>query len=92
MSDDEKPTPPVPPMDEIIHPEKEHGSCVLEREAVDTCDCGGTIYDEEIATGRVILAIWEATDFDPDDYQLSVEYDETERRVECSHCSAGWTY
>ena len=92
MSDDEKPLPPVPPTDEIVHPEKNRGTRVLKRERVDTCDCGGTIYEERVATGRVIVAMWDPREFDSDEYRLQSEYDQTEGRVQCDRCSAGWTY
>jgi hypothetical protein len=88
--DDEKPTPPVPPTDTVEIREKRTGPRTLERERVDTCDCGGTIYEETIATGRTILAIWSALDFDSDRFRLSEEYEQTERRVRCDRC--GWRY
>jgi len=89
---DEKPTPSIPPTDRIIHPEENRGTSVLESEAVDTCDCGGTIYDEQIATGKTIIAMWDATEFDSETYKLSEQYPQTENRVRCDRCSTGWTY
>ena len=89
---EEKPTPPVPPMDRTEISEKRKGTRVLEREAVDTCDCGGTIYDQRVATGRVILAFWDSMEWDSDEYQLSTEYEETEGRVRCDRCGAGYDY
>ena len=89
---DEKPTPSVPPKETMEHPEKRTGTRVLESEAVDTCDCGGTIYDERVATGRVILAFWDYQEWDSDDFKLSTEYEETENRVRCDRCGAGWDY
>ena len=91
-SDSEKSTPPVPPSDEIVHPVKNTGTRILERERVDVCDCGGTLYQETIATGRVIIATWSAEHFDPDEYALTDEYLQTEGRVECDRCGAGWSF
>jgi hypothetical protein len=71
VSDDEKPTPPVLPQDITEIREKRTGPRTLGRERVDTCDCGGTIYEETIATGRTMLAIWYYDDWDSDVYRLS---------------------
>jgi len=89
---DEKPTPPVPPMDTMEHPEKRKGTRVLESEPVDTCDCGGVIHEQRVATGRVILAFWDGEEWDPEEYQTSTEYEETEGRVRCDRCGAGYDY
>ena len=91
-SDSEKSTPPVPPSDEFVHPEKSVGTRVLESERVDVCDCGGTIRQEMVATGRVIVATWSRESFDPEEYELSTEYLQTAGRVECDRCGAGWTF
>lgn len=92
MSTDEKPYPSVPPTDEIVHPEKRRGTRTLDRERSGECDCGGTIYTKKIATGRIIVAMWDSELFDSDEYDLSTQYGETERRVECDRCGAGWSY
>jgi hypothetical protein len=92
VSDDQKPTPPVPPMDHTEIREKRTDSRVIESERVGSCDCGGTLYDQKIATGRTMLAIWEYTDWDSDEYRLSEEYEQTERRVRCDRCGGGYTY
>lgn len=92
MTDDEKPLPPVPPAHAFVHPEKRHGTRILERERVDTCDCGGTIYEERVVTGRIIVETWDAEQFDADEFRVSNEREETEGRVECDCCGAGWTF
>ena len=86
----EKPAPPVPPTDSIRLPEHEKtvGTRTLEQDPVDLCDCGGTIYYVERATGRVIIDMWDAVDWDSDEYRLSVERDEIERYQQCDRC--GW--
>lgn len=53
---DWKPTLPVPPTDEFVRPEKRRGSRILERGRVAARDCGGTLYDEAIATGQAVVA------------------------------------
>lgn len=76
----------------MIHPDKQKGRRVLESNAVDSCDCGGTLFDERIATGRIIVNLWDSEQFDPDEFRLHSEYEETEGRVRCNNCQAGWTY
>ncbi|MFC7128457.1 hypothetical protein [Haloferax chudinovii] len=91
MSSNDKPTPSVPPTD-FTRYETGKGSRVIETKHVETCDCGGDIVDETIATGRMVVGMWDAEHFDPDEYQLSEEWKETESRVRCTRCGAGWSY
>ncbi|MFB6207317.1 MAG: hypothetical protein ABEJ05_12420, partial [Haloglomus sp.] len=60
--------------------------------AVDRCDCGGTLYEVEIATGETIVATWDPETFDSDEYELTTTYERTERRVECDRCGGGWSF
>jgi len=88
---EEKPTPPVPPSDQFTIPSN-RGHRTLEREAVDRCTCGGTLYDERHTTGRMVVHTWSPENWDSDEYRLEDEHPETERRVECDRCGAGYTY
>jgi len=91
MSSDQKPTPPVPPADHRRVPElDEKGSRTIEEEALDTTcpGCGGTLYYEEVATGKAMMAFWEYDEWDSDEYRLSETYERTERYQYCSRC--GW--
>lgn len=91
-TDTEKPTPAVPPEDFIPLPEKQTGSRVLESTRVDSCDCGGDVVEEEVATGRWMLAVWSDDYFDREEYALSEEIERTERRVRCDRCGMGWSF
>ncbi|ELZ84420.1 hypothetical protein C453_12776 [Haloferax elongans ATCC BAA-1513] len=88
---EQKPTPPVPPTDQTTYP-TEKGSRIVATERVDTCDCGGDLVDEEVATGRMVVGMWDATDFDADEYRLSIEWEQTEHRVRCTRCGTGYDY
>ena len=86
---DEKPTPPVPPADHVRVRELDSGRTrTLEREAVDTCQCGGTIYYEEVATGQTMMVVWDYDGWDSETYKLSKTYERTERCQRCDRC--GW--
>lgn len=91
-SDDEKPHPPVPPSDSVrlAEHEKTVGSSTVEREPQGTeCPaCGGPTVYVERETGRVILDMWDATDWDSEEYELAKERHEIERYQECERC--GW--
>lgn len=91
MSDDLS-LPPVPPSDSVRLGEHEKTTTpgTIERERQDTeCpQCSGPVYYIERATGRVIIDIWDAEEWDSDEYDLSVERDEIERLNECDRC--GW--
>lgn len=91
VTDDEKPTPSVPPTDTTLR-RGEKGSRILEREPVDTCDCGGTWYEEEIATGDIVIGTWDPETFDSDKFRLHTSWERTERRVRCDRCGAGWSF
>lgn len=89
---DEKPTPPVPPSNHMEIPEKRKGSRVVDREFVQECDCGGKIYDEQVKTGRMMVATWDPEMFDQEKYKLSTEYEQTEGRARCERCGVLYTY
>lgn len=84
--------PPVPPTDSVrlAEHEKTVRSGVIERSACETpcIQCGATVYYKVVRTGRVIVDMWDATDFDSDQYDLSAERAEIERYQECDRC--GW--
>jgi hypothetical protein len=92
MSSDDKPRPPVPPSDSVrlAEHEKTVGSGTLDREPQETpCpQCGGTTAVVERQTGRVIIDMWDATEWDSDEYDLSAERNEIERYQACNRC--GW--
>lgn len=91
--DTDLPKPPVPPSYQQVIPERQQkGSRTLERERVDTCDCGGTVYQEEVATGRIVVATWDPEVFDANEFQLETEYEQVERAVRCDGCGWGYTY
>lgn len=92
-ANEEKPTPPVPPSEFVEIPEDRSGTRVLESERVGECDAceWGTVHEKKVQTGRKQLATWSREHFDPDEYQLSTMIDQTEIRVECDYCGAGYT-
>ncbi|RDZ61394.1 hypothetical protein C5B90_19160 [Haloferax sp. Atlit-12N] len=94
MSDaahDDKPTPPVPPTDTTTRPSG-RGTRTVSSDVVDTCDCGGTVVDEEVTTGKFVIGMWDAEMFDSDEFSLHTEWEQTERRVRCRRCNAGYEY
>jgi hypothetical protein len=85
--DTQKPTPPVPPTDVVEIRERRTSPQELSREFASLCECGGEVFEIEIDTGRTMLALWDATDFDSERFRLSREYEQTERVARCERCA-----
>ena len=86
-SDGEKSTPPVPPADrEVVVPEDRRGSRVVESEFVKHCDCGGRVHREKIATGRLVILLWESDRWDGDEYATHAQHEEVQIRTACERC------
>jgi hypothetical protein len=87
-----KSTPPVPPADRVPMHGVDRPRRTVRSEAVETCDCGGVVYDQTIKTGRVSLLTWDDAEWDPDEYRLTAESEAVEHRVYCDHCGVLYTY
>lgn len=86
-ANDEKPTPPVPPADrDVVVPEDRSGSGVVESEFVKHCDCGGRIHREKVATGRLVILLWENDHWDADEYATHAQHEEVQVRTSCERC------
>lgn len=86
-SDGEQPTPPVPPADrEVVVPEDRRGSRVVESEFVKHCDCGGRVHREKVATGRLVILLWENERWDGDEYATHAQHEEVQVRTSCERC------
>lgn len=91
MAEKQKPTPRVPPDDSFEHPDKRVGRRILDGREVSECDCGGAIVERKVQTGRVLIDVWDSKKHDSDEYRLTDERKQTELRVSCTQCGAGWT-
>ena len=88
---EEKPTPPIPPTSADVIPNA-GTKRRLDREAVERCDCGGMVWDEQIATGHLVVGSWDEADFDSEEWKLHTEWDQTENEVRCDRCGWGYDY
>jgi len=88
---DGKPTPSVDPDDVITNPDRTRRERVLEREPIEACECGGTRMRETVATGTILVEIWNNETFDPSEFELVSQREEIEHRIRCNRCGEGGT-